>query len=199
MKLIILIIILSFHLLFAESEKDSINDWDRTFMPAIQMGYVDQGTDQISGGLMIQTSLEYRDKSNFVLRLNYDDFNSNLNFDYPVNQDLSFKGRISYSEFIGGVGYRAIIGKHNLTAYVQGGLRFFGYPIFNINEQETNLDFDSRNIGILRYSFGYEFAIADKLFFTIETLVSHTTQARDFWQDKRWSYGITAGLSAPLF
>lgn len=183
----------------AQSKKDTLSDWDRTFMPAIQMGYVFHGTDQLSGGLMTQTSLEYRDISNIVIRLNYDDLRSNMELPYPVNPDLTFTGRVSLFELIGGIGYRAIEGKHNFTGYIQGGIRNYGFPIFMGDSLQTNLDFDSRSIGIMRYSLGYEFALAPKLFLTIETLISHTLKAKDYWTENRWSYGITLGLSAPLF
>jgi hypothetical protein len=79
-KNITLVILIPFYstLLHAQHKNDTISDWDRTFMPAIQMGYVEHGTDQLSGGLMIQTSIEFRHKSNFVLRINYDDFDSKM-------------------------------------------------------------------------------------------------------------------------
>ena len=183
----------------AQHKNDTISDWDRTFMPALQMGYVGHGTGQLSGGLMIQTSIEYRHKSNFVFRINYDDFESTMNIEYPVNPDLTFTGRMSFFELIGGIGYRDRDGKHNFTGYVEGGIRNYGYPVFTTDSLQANLDFDSRNIGIMRYTLGYEFALAPKLFLTLEALVSHTLRSKDFWADNRWSYGFTLGISAPLF
>ncbi|MEL7529811.1 MAG: hypothetical protein AAFN10_00810 [Bacteroidota bacterium] len=185
--------------LIAQEEEENLSDWERTFMPAIQMGYVTHGTSELSGGLMVQTSMEYRDISNFIFRINYDELNSNMNLRYPINQDVSFSGRTSFSELIGGIGYRHQMNKHNITAYVQPGLRFYGYPIFEENNAQINLDLDSRNIGMIRYSAGYEFAIASNFFFTIEILASHVFKSKDFWIDNRWSYGATMGFSAPLF
>ena len=183
----------------AQTEKDTLSDWDRAFMPAIQMGYVTHGPDQLSGGLMVQTSLEYRDISNFVFRVNYDDFQSNMELPYLVNPDLTFTGKLSFFEFIGGIGYRAIEGKHNFTGYIQGGIRNYGFPLITTDSLQANLDFDSRSIGVMRYSLGYEYALAPKLFLTIESLFSHTLSSKDFWTENRWSYGATLGLSAPLF
>jgi len=183
----------------AQHKNDTISDWDRTFMPALQMGYVGHGTDQLSGGLMIQTSIEYRHESNFVIRVNYDDFNSNMQLGYPVNPNLTYTGRMSFFELIGGIGYRDRDGKHNFTAYIQGGMRNYGLPIFTTDSVQANLDFDSRNIGIMRYTLGYEFALAPKLFLTLETLISHTFKPKDYWIENRWAYGITLGISAPLF
>lgn len=183
----------------AQHKNDTITDWDRTFMPALQMGYVGYGTDQLSGGLMIQTSIEYRHESNFVIRVNFDDFNSNMQLEYPVNPDLTYTGRVSFFELIGGIGYRDRDGKHNVTAYIQGGMRNYGFPIFTTDSVRANLDFDSRNIGVMRYTLGYEFALAPKLFLTLETLFSHAFKPKDYWIKNRWSYGITLGISAPLF
>ncbi|MEM6346092.1 MAG: hypothetical protein AAF927_19545 [Bacteroidota bacterium] len=192
------LIILS-SVLKAQNESEELSDWERTFMPAVQMGYVAHGTAELSSGLMVQTSMEYRDISNFIFRINYDDFNSNMNLRYPINEDISFTGRTSFSELIVGVGYRKQMEKHNLTAYVQPGLRFYGYPIFEENNTQVNLNLDSRRIGMIRYSLGYEYAIAPRFFFTIEFLASHVLKAVDFWTDNRWSYGATMGFSAPLF
>tara|TARA_B110000090_G_C13238925_1_gene391702 strand:- start:190 stop:801 length:612 start_codon:yes stop_codon:yes gene_type:complete len=200
-KNLIIVILISFYstLLKAQHENDTISDWDRTFMPAIQMGYVGHGTDQLSGGLMSQTSIEYRHESNFVLRINYDNLNSKMNIEYPRGPDLTFTGKVSFSDIIGGIGYRDRDGKHNFTGYIEGGIRNYGYPIFSTDGTQINLDFDSRNIGIMRYTLGYEFALAPKLFLTLETLISHTLESKDFWIDNSWSYGFTLGISAPLF
>ncbi len=181
-----------------QSETTTESDLDRTFMPAIQMGYVTHGTKELSGGLMTQTSVEYRDISNFIFRINYDAFSSNMNLEYPIDSSVTFTGRTSFSELIIGVGYRQQLEKHNLTAYIQPGLRFYGYPILTSDVDQVNLDYDSRNVGMIRYSIGYEYAIAPKLFLTIEGLISHALKSKDFWADNRWSYGATIGISAPL-
>lgn len=181
-----------------QDEKEVDNDNERTFMPTLQLGYVSHGTNQLSGGLMTQTSIEYRDASNFIFRINYDVFNSNMNLEYPIDSTVSFTGRTTFSEVVMGLGYRQQLQKHNLTVYVQPGVRFYGYPDFIVEPNQINLDYDSRNLGMIRYSIGYEYEITPKLFFVIEGLLSHTFAARDFWVDNRWSYGATIGISAPL-
>lgn len=122
-----------------------------------------------------------------------------MKIEYPLDPNLTYTGRVSFFELIGGIGYRDRDGKHNFTAYVQGGIRNYGYPAFSTDSVQVSLDFDSRNVGIMRYTLGYEFALAPKLFLSIETLVSHTLESKDFWAEDRWSYGATLGLSAPLF
>ncbi len=181
-----------------QSEIETEDDDERTFMPALQLGFVAHGTDELSGGLMTQTSIEYRDISNFIFRINYDVFNSNMNLEYPIDSTVSFTGKTSFSEVIIGVGYRRQLKKHHVTAYVQPGIRFYGYPIFNVEPGRINLDYDGRNVGMIRYSIGYEYEITPKLFFVIEGLLSHSLARKDFWLNNRWSYGATIGISAPL-
>ncbi|MEM7367960.1 MAG: hypothetical protein AAF587_05125 [Bacteroidota bacterium] len=184
---------------YGQNDSTELSDLERTFMPAIQMGYVHHGTAELSGGLMIQTSIEYRDISNFIFRLNYDDFNSSITQEYPISPEISFTGKTSFSELIVGIGYRHSLNKHHITGYIQPGARFYGYPVFHVDSNQVQLDFNSRNIGMIRYSIGYEYMLAPRLFFTIEALASHVLKSIDYWADNRWSYGITLGISAPLF
>ena len=181
-----------------EGDGDQESEWGKTFMPSIQMGYVAHGTEELSSGLITQTSIEYRDISRFVFRINYDDFNANLNIQYPLDSSVSFTGRSTFSELIIGVGYRQKIRNHYFTAYVQPGIRFYGYPVFEFNNNDVVLDYDSRRIGTIRYSIGYEYAISPRLFIVVEGLLGHTLRIRDFWMDNRWFYGGTIGISAPL-
>ena len=168
-------------------------------MPNIQMGYINHLTEELSNGLMTQTSIEYRDISNFIFRINYDAFSTNMNLKYPINSNVSFTGKTTFSDLIIGIGYRKQIEKHNITGYVQPGLRFYGYPVFtSSNSNQINLDYKSRNIGLMRYSIGYEYDLAPKLFLSIEGLISHTFKAQDFWSNNQWLYGATIGISAPL-
>ncbi|MEM7512970.1 MAG: hypothetical protein AAF388_18730, partial [Bacteroidota bacterium] len=55
---------------FSQEDREEVDDLSRTFMPNFQMGYVFHETDELSGGLMTQLSIEYRDVSNFVFRIN---------------------------------------------------------------------------------------------------------------------------------
>jgi hypothetical protein len=184
---------------YSQSNSDSIGDLGRIFMPAVQIGYISHGTTELTGGLITQTSIEYRDISNFIFRVNYDVFNSNMNLKYPIDSSVSFTGKTSFSDFIVGIGYRLQRNKHNLTGYIQSGWRFYGYPTFHFENNQVNLDYDSRNIGTIRYSLGYEYAISTKLFLTIEGLISQSLKSKDFWAKNKWAYGATIGISAPLF
>lgn len=175
------------------------DDLSRTFMPNIQMGYINHQTKELSNGLITQTSIEYRDISNFIFRVNYDAFSTNMNLKYPINSNVSFTGKTNLSDLIIGIGYRKQFNKHNITGYIQPGLRFYGYPVFtSTNNNQINLDYNRRNLGVVRYSIGYEYALTPKLYLSVEGLISHTLKAQDFWSDNKWLYGATIGISAPL-
>jgi len=121
-----------------------------------------------------------------------------MNIEYPLATELTFTGNISFNEFIGGIGYRGRSGKHNFTGYLEGGIRYYGYPLFTTDGSNANINFDSRNVGTMRYTLGYEFALLPKIFLTLEALISHTLESKDYWLDNRWSYGVTLGISVPL-
>jgi hypothetical protein len=198
-----LVILVSFFLtqiaLFGQESKEADNDLTRTFMPQFQLGYALNQTQDLKGGLMTQTSIEYRDVTNLVLRINFDVFNSSMNLKYPLNDTTSFTGKTSFSDLIGGIGYRIPLKKHNITGYVQSGVRFYSHPEFNHNNNQVSIDLSRKYIGVMRYTLGYEYALTPKLFFSIELFSSHVFKARDFWSNNPWSHGITFGISSPLF
>ncbi|MCH2233050.1 MAG: hypothetical protein MK078_02270 [Crocinitomicaceae bacterium] len=100
-------------------------------MPQFQLGYVLNQTDDWFNGLITQTSMECRDITNLVLRVNYDVYNTSMTLDYPLNDITRFTRKTNFSDVIGGLGYRLQMGKHNITTYVQSGIRLYGYPKFN--------------------------------------------------------------------
>lgn len=170
---------------------------ERFFMPALQMGYINHNSEIISSGLIIQTSLEYRTTQGIIFRINYDDFSGRLNLNYANNQ--TYSARIPISEFIGGLGYRLIRKRNNYFLIAESGLRFYENPvIINVN---GNLNIDQKNatIGTLRYTFGYEFELFKNIFLNSEIFAGHFYSSKDFWSNKKLSFGMTLGISARLF
>ncbi len=199
-SLISLISLLAFHFaLSAQNKSDTLSDLERTFMPQFQLGYAFNETLELSGGLMTQTSLEYRDVTNLVFRINYDVFNSSMNLEYPLNDSTRFVGKTTFSDLIGGVGYRIPLKKHTIIGYVQSGVRFYGYPIFMIENNQISIDLDRRHTGIMRYTLGYEYALTPKLFLSLEVFSSHLFKPKDFWATNSRSHGATLGITSPLF
>jgi hypothetical protein len=170
---------------------------ERLFMPALQMGYINHNSKDISAGLIIQTSLEYRTKHNLLFRLNYDDFSGRLNLKNANNQ--IYNARIPLSELIGGVGYRFTLKRHNYFLIAQPGLRFYENPVIENLNGNLTIKQVGMIIGTIRYTFGYEYELFDNVFLNSEVFVGHFLKEKDFWDNAQPYYGITVGISARLF
>lgn len=170
---------------------------ERFFMPAIQMGYINHNSENISSGLIIQTSLEFRTKRGFLFRLNYDDFSGRLNLNYSNNQKYS--ARIPISEFIGGLGYRLTKKRNNYFLIIQSGIRFYENPIIENSNGNLNIEQKDATIGTLRYTLGYEYEIFENIFLNSEIFIGHFYNSKNFWNNNKPHLGITFGISARLF
>lgn len=170
---------------------------ERFFIPAIQMGYINHNSKNITAGLIIQTSIEYRTKKKILLRLNYDDFSGRLNL--QTNSNQTYNARIPISELIGGLGYRHSIKRHNFFLLAQSGFRFYETPMIKNLNGNLNIEQKGRIIGTARYTFGYEYELFDNVFLNSEAFLGHFLKEKDFWSNKKPYYGITIGISARLF
>ena len=169
----------------------------RFFMPAIQIGYINHNSDIISEGLIIQTSLEYRSKSNLLFRINYDDFSGRIRIKDANNNQYTAK--VPLSELLGGIGYRLKFNKHNLFALVQAGVRFYELPeIIDLNETIT-INQSVQQIVPVRYTAGYEYKFMTNVFLNLEFFVGHFAKGKDYWSNDNPFWGVTIGLSTTLF
>ena len=176
---------------------DSTEVSTRFFMPALQMGYINHNSNIISEGLIIQTSLEYRAKSNLLFRINYDDFSGRISIKDANNN--RYTAKVPLSELLGGIGYRLRFNKHNLFALVQAGIRFYELPeIIDLNVTIT-INQSGQQIVPLRYTAGYEYEFMKNVFLNFEFFVGHFTQEKDYWSNDKPFFGATIGLSTTLF
>lgn len=196
--LFVLIVLVStiYNPLFAQ-EKTPESIAERFFMPAIQIGFINHNSDNLTSGMIIQTSLEYRTKKNVFFRLNYDDFSGRINLDIQNNQ--TYNARIPISEIIGGIGYRLNHKRHNYFVLAQTGIRFYENPIIQSNIGNLIITQKGSTIYSARYTCGYEFEIFESVFLNSELFVGHFLKIKDFWSNSRPFYGITVGLSARIF
>ena len=170
---------------------------ERFFMPALQMGYINHNSENISSGLIIQTSLDYRTKKGLLFRVNYDDFSGKLNLNYTNNQ--SYSARIPISELIGGFGYRLTRKRSNYFLVVQSGIRFYENPIIENVNGNLNIEQKDASLGTIRYTFGYEYEMFESIFLNAEIFTGHFFQNKDFWRNDQLFFGLTLGISARLF
>ncbi len=169
----------------------------RFFMPALQIGYINHNSDAISEGLVIQTSLEYRAKSNLLFRLNYDDFSGRININ-DVNNN-QYTAKVPLSEFLGGIGYRFRLKKHNLFTLVQAGVRFYELPEIESLNGIIVINQSGEQIVPIRYTVGYEYEFMENVFLNLEIFIGHFAKEKDYWSNDKPFWGVTAGISTTLF
>ncbi len=187
LNLLVFMVMTSLIVFGQDKEEDKITN--RIFMPSIQMGVINHLSDEITEGLFIQTSVEYQTPKGIFFRINYDDFDSDYQLDNPQSSIDFLKGKVSFSEFIGGVGYRKTIKKHNIIVAIQSGFRFYGYPIVQEQDNNLSIELDNRNTLINRYTIGYEYEIDTRAFLTIELFGSNVLERDDYWADNAWARG----------
>jgi hypothetical protein len=167
------------------------------FMPALQMGYINHNSENISSGLIIQTSLDYRTKRGIFFRINYDDFSGRLNLKNATNQ--TYSARIPISEFIGGLGYRLTRKRNNYFLILQSGIRFYENPVIENTNGNLNIEQKGATTGTMRYTFGYEYELFENVFLNSEIFAGHFYTNKDFWRNSKPYLGITLGVSSRLF
>lgn len=191
--------LLSPNLSMGQDSKEDDKISNRIFMPSIQMGYINNHSDNLSGGILIQTSLEYQTKKGIFFRINYDDFDADYELNDLQNSSGVFGGKVSFAELIGGLGYRLTKKKHNVFLATQMGYRFYGHPVVSIENNTTQIKFDNREVLINRYTLGYEYEIDKRAFLTLELFGSHVFDKKDYWKDDAWSSGFTIGITTTIF
>lgn len=194
--LLLSFIFLLFSNLHAQNNSDR-SFWNKLFIPSVQMGYIDHNSPVISSGLIIQTSLEYRNSKNMLYRLNYDDFGGRINL-HNNSGYSSYSGRIPLSELIAGLGYRKTFNKHNIFAVVQSGIRFYELPVVENKNNSLIINQVDRTIVPIRYTLGYEYEIFENAFLNIETFVGHFASPKDYWNNIKPFWGVTLGVSTNL-
>ncbi len=198
LRVVVFIILISSSLFTANAQvKTPDIIAERFFMPALQMGYINHNSENISSGLIIQTSLDYRTKRGLLFRINYDDFSGRLNLKYANNQ--TYSARIPISEFIGGLGYRLTRQRSNYFLIIQSGIRFYENPVIENLNGNLSIEQKDETIGTIRYTLGYEYELFENVFLNSEIFTGHFYTNKDFWENKKPYLGITLGVSARLF
>lgn len=165
-------------------------------MPALQLGYINHNSNLISSGLVIQTSLEYRAKSNFLFRINYDDFSGRINVNDANNNH--YIAKVPLSELISGIGYRLKANRHNYFVIIQSGIRFYELPTIENLNGTIEINQTGELIAPMRYTIGYEYEFMEKVFFNVEGFMGHFVKTKDYWTNDKPFYGFTMGISTTI-
>ena len=172
----------------------------RIFLPSLEIGYVDYSSNELSGGIMVKTAIEYRLKTqdSFYFRLNYDNRQAKYKI-APTGLTNVIEGKVSFSDLIGGAGYRFGKDKLQWIVLLQGGVSFYSVPEFELNGGVLNLRNAGKNVPISRLTIGLEYYLDSNSAITLELLQSQFWNQEDFWKDNQSAWGISLGVTATLY
>ena len=185
----------------AQSENQDEGDFaNNTFMPSIEVGYVFNLADNLSGGLLWKTSLEYRLRNNndVFVRLNYDDADANFTLSEPGLTNV-IEGSLSIKDLLLGGGYRFGDSKFRAFLLLQGGVRFYSYPVIEEAAPSVTISLDGRRLFTSRVTLGFEYYFSERSAFAVEVLQGNAWEKKDFWSERTTSAGFSVGFIATLF
>lgn len=185
---------------FGQTNDDKKGIRYRIFLPSLEIGYVDYGAKELSGGIMVKTGIEYRLKTQdaFYFRLNYDNRDSKY-ITQPSGLSNVVEGKVRFSDLIAGVGYRFGKDKLQFIVLAQGGTSFYTVPSFELNGGVLSLRNRSKNVPISRVTLGMEYYLDANSAITLEILQSQFWNKEDFWMDNQSAWGISLGVTATLY
>ena len=166
----------------------------------IQVGYIANGTEELSGGIFAQTNIDYRSiRNNLIFRINFDGFGAAYTPKAPQTGTVSFEGDIGFTETVGGIGYKIPLKKHSILLFTQAGQRGYGYPEFNTTNGITSVKLAPHSISTIRFSIGHEFELEKHVFTSFELFWGQTLERKDYWVENPYSSGFTVGLTTLLW
>ena len=201
MKLALLIVFLFPIISFAQKEPMTDEEIaSHFFMPSIEMGYIHNFTDALSGGVIVNTSLEYRIRNNndVFFRANYDTYTA----DYELKQENGLtsviKGTGSFSDFLLGAGYRFGDNKFRSFVMLQAGATRYNFPTLVVDEDVISIEQSGKLLFSSRATVGFEYYFTEKSAFAIDLFQNQIWERQDFWQNSGSAVGISFGFIASL-
>ena len=187
---------------FSQSDTTDESAFGRQiFLPSLEAGYMFQVPDNLSGGIILKTSIEYRFRNNndAFIRANYDNYTSEYEFASTISPTNVLKGTASFSDLIIGAGYRFGETKHRLFFLAQGGVKFYNYPTASIDGGSIVIDQSQNEIFTTRFSMGYEYYFTEKSAINVDLMHGQVWSEEDFWIDSGTSFGVSVGFITSLF
>ena len=182
-------------------EEDRPNIGGQIFLPSIEIGYLSNSANSLSGGVITKTSIEYRVRNNndVFFRINYDNYNAN----YTLTSDNSLTniitGTAAFTDLLFGAGYRFGDNQFRYFIMLQSGLKYYKFPEFVQNSTVINIEQRKRNIFSTRITLGLEYYINEKSAISFDLLQSQVWKERDFWSNSGSAIGFSIGFITALY
>lgn len=202
-KPLLLLALISFNLiLLGQSDDEELEKiGSQIFLPSVEIGYMFNHSDDLGGGFLTKTSLEYRIRNNndLFFRLNYDKFDAEYNLNSDNNLTPVIKGTAVFSDILGGVGYREGDAKFRGFLLLQAGSRLYNFPVLVEEDDSIIIEQAQENIFTSRITVGAEYYLNEKSAFVLDVFHGQIWENRDWWSDSGMSYGASLGFITTLF
>ncbi len=203
MKKCLFIIVLGLLQVVCYSQTDTKakhNIGEQIFLPALEIGYVHNISDILSGGLILKTSIEYRLRNNndVFFRLNYDTYDAEYRLQNLNGLTNIVNGTVLFSDLLLGGGYRFGETKYRYFLMLQPGIKFYNYPQATQSASDINIRQESRNVLTSRFTFGFEYYLNEKSAFSIDLFQNQVWVKKDFWNEQGSGIGLSIGFTTAL-
>ena len=171
------------------------------FLPSIEVGYIFQLSDDLSGGIIMKTSIEYRLRNNndVFFRLNYDNYSSEYQLSSSTNPADILEGTTVFSDILLGGGYRFGDRKHRFFLMAQPGIKLYDYPIATFKNNSIQITKKREEIFTTRFSLGYEYYFNEKSAVNFDLIHNQVWDNSFFWSDSGVALGFSVGFITSLF
>ncbi len=182
-------------------EEDKINFGEQIFLPSIEIGYLSNSANSLSGGVITKTSIEYRVRNNndVFFRINYDNYNADYTLNPENNLTNVITGTAAFTDLLFGAGYRFGDNQFRFFTMLQSGLKYYNFPEFVQNNTTINIEQRKRNIFSTRITLGLEYYLNEKSAVSFDLLQSQVWKRRDFWSNSGSAIGFSIGFITALY
>jgi hypothetical protein len=205
MKHCLLIVTYFCLMLNSHAQTDSICDSktaiDRFFLPAFELGYVHNTSDQLLDGIVMKTSIEYRLSNirGWFFRANYDTYDVRFSLEQQNGLTNVIKGTAFFWDLVAGAGYRTGNQRWRGFLLAQAGVKYYDYPTQSGTDANAiTISMDGKRAGIMRLTLGAEYYINAKTAFTMESSLGHIFSKEHFWQSGNQILGLSVGITTSM-
>ncbi len=197
MKLIILLTFLSF---VANAQINTNSPFLSQLYFPFDAGYALTNAKTLQSGMLFKTGLEYRFKkpNRLLIRFNYDNHSNHYKIAENTVTDIT-AGKLKFTDYVTGVGYRVVSEKTRFFGLIQAGVSAYTYPSITGSANNFTITDKQRMTPILKCTAGFEYYIAPNAALTLETSYALLPSHSVFWGKDLSMFGISLGLTTTLF
>ncbi|MEM0998778.1 MAG: hypothetical protein AAGN35_17095 [Bacteroidota bacterium] len=183
--------------LWAQDSIPEREGWDeRVFGTQLEIGYVEERSSELGGGILFKTAIEYRMRrvNHLFFRFDYDDYDVDFRLNDLPGLAREISGNTSFTDLLLGVGYRGGDRTLRFTGLVQSGVKLYGMPSAEVFSGQLVISSDARAIWTGRASLGLEYYFDKNFAAAVDVFHNRVLQSRDFWEERPGAWGVSIGL-----